>query len=84
MIINAVLLAVRRIVHNVQPKLNVAIIPEMKIDSNDGIHIISPISGYELLLTGTFDYAVVQYTDDEVTKSKTLVISCNLSSLQIC
>jgi hypothetical protein len=83
MVINAVLLAVRRIVHNVQPNLNVAIIPEIKMDSNDGTQINSPISGYELLLTGTFDNAVVQHTNEEDTKSKTQVISYNLLGLLI-
>jgi len=81
MIINAVLLAVRRIVHNVQPNLNMAIIPEVKINFGDGVQINSPIYGYELLLTGTLDYAVVQYTDDEDTQGKTPVISCNLLNL---
>lgn len=83
MIINAVLLAVRRIVHNEQPNLNVAIIPEMKMDSDDGTQINSPISEYELLLTGTFDYAVAQYTNED-TKSKTLftpLLPHNLLSL---
>ena len=83
MIINAVLWTVKRIVHNVQPKSNVAIIPEVKIDSENGIQINSPIFGYELWLTGTFDYAVVQYTDDEDsdTQSKTPVISLQFIEL---
>jgi hypothetical protein len=68
MILNAVLLSIGRIVHNTQPNMDVAILPELKIASDNGIQIKNPISGYELLLTGTIDCGVVQYKDKPGTK----------------
>jgi len=67
MIFDAVLLTLRSIVHDAEPKRRVAILPETRIGSPDcdlsGIQVKNPVSGYELLLTGTMDYAVLRYKD---------------------
>jgi len=69
MILDAVLLTLGRIVHDAQPKLDVAILPETRIEpinwNLSGIHVKNPVSGYELLLTGTMDYAVLRYHDED-------------------
>jgi hypothetical protein len=59
MILDAVLLAVRRIASTQQR--DVAIIPEMRLGQGDGVRISHPISGYELWLSGKVDYTVIEY-----------------------
>ena len=66
MILDAVLLTLGSIVRDTQPpELSVAILPEISIGSLQcdisGIRVKNPESGYEILLTGTMDYAVVRY-----------------------
>jgi len=65
MILDAVLLTLGSIVHDAQPERSVAILPETRIGSIDwnliGIQVKNPVSGYELFLTGTMDYAVLRY-----------------------
>jgi hypothetical protein len=82
MILNAVLLTLLgRIVHNMQPNLDVATLPELNIESDDDIqvHVKNPISNYELLLTRTMGYGAVKYKDDEQeAKCMYAVISYNL------
>lgn len=67
MILDAVLLTLGSIVHDAHPKRGVAILPETTIGSIDwnlmGIQVKNPVSGYEIFLTGTMDYAVVRYKD---------------------
>jgi hypothetical protein len=68
MILNAVLLTLGNIVRDTQPPgHSVAILPEMSIGSLEcdisGIPVKNPESGYEILLTGTMDYGVLQYQD---------------------
>lgn len=64
MILDAVLLTLARIVYDEQSKSEVAILPEMRIAPADGVQLIHPASGYEIWLSGTVDYAVVQYKDE--------------------
>jgi len=61
MILDAILLALAEIVST--EKSGVAILPEMRIASGDGVQISHPISGYELWLSGNVDYAVLEYED---------------------
>ena len=67
MVLDAVLLTLRSIVHHAEPKRSVAILPETRIGSPDcdlsGIQVKNPVSGYEIFLTGTMDYAVLRYKD---------------------
>jgi hypothetical protein len=76
MILNAMLLAVVRIVQGTQPNLDITIIPKLKIASDDGIQIKNPRSSYELLLTGTIDYGVVQHDNEPNAKCMYSVIVC--------
>jgi len=78
MILNLVLLTAGRIIHGIQSKSDVAIVPEMKITLETGIQVKNPISGYEIWLTGTIDYGVAQYQDQLNVGRKHLVISCDL------
>jgi hypothetical protein len=61
MILDAILLALAEIASNHQRE--VAILPEMRIASGDGVQISHPVSGYELWLSGNVDYAVIEYED---------------------
>jgi len=67
MILDAVLLTLGSVVHDAQTERSVAILPETRIGSIDwnlsGIQVKNPVSGCELLLTGTMDYAVLRYKD---------------------
>jgi hypothetical protein len=80
MIIDAVLLTVGNIVHDAHPNLRVAILPETRLESIDwklrhgGIQVKNPESGYELLLNGTMDYAVLRYKGCSDIKGRYLVV----------
>ena len=67
MILDAVLLTLGSVVHDAQTEHSVAILPETRIGSIgwnlSGIHVKNPVSGYEIILTGTMDYAVLRYKD---------------------
>ena len=79
MILDAVLLTLGSIVDDARPKLRVAILPETRMGSSasdwnfSGVHVKNPVSGYELLLTGTMDYAVLRYDRLDV-KGRHLVV----------
>ena len=64
MILDAVLLTLARIIYDEQSKSEVAILPEMRIAPGDGVQLINPASGYKMWLSGTVDYAVIQYKDE--------------------
>ena len=81
MILDAVLLTLGNIVRDTQPpELSVAILPEMSIGTGSllcdvsGIQVKNPVSGYELLLTGTMGYAVLRYQDCDSVKSRHLAV----------
>lgn len=78
MIIDAVLLTVGNIVHDARSSLSLAILPETRLESIDwnliGIQVKNPESGYELLLTGTMDYAVLRYKDCFDVKGRHLAV----------
>jgi len=43
----------------------VAIFREMRLGSTDGVQITNLLSGYEVWLTGSVDYAIIQYKDKD-------------------
>jgi len=57
--INAVLETLRRIMRDPASGVEVAILPEMRIASGDGIIIEN--AGFKLALTGVADFGVVRY-----------------------
>ena len=61
MILDAILLALWKIALTQQR--DVAILPEMRIAQGDGVQISHPVSGYELWLSGSLGYAVIEYED---------------------
>lgn len=61
MILDAILLALAEIVST--ERSGVAILPEMRIASGDGVQIYHPVSGCGLWLSGSVDYAVLEYED---------------------
>ncbi|KAG9309681.1 hypothetical protein JVU11DRAFT_10353 [Chiua virens] len=71
MVLDAVVLALAEIVST--EKSGVAILPEMRITPRDGVQISHPVSGYELWLSGSVDYAIIQYDDLKDYKSRLLL-----------
>ncbi|KIJ42161.1 hypothetical protein M422DRAFT_60388 [Sphaerobolus stellatus SS14] len=61
MVLDSILLALAEIISDKQR--GVAILPEMRIAQGDGVPITHPVSGYELWLSGSVDYAVIDYED---------------------
>ena len=68
MILDAILLTLAEISSTKQR--GITIIPEVKIAHRDEVKISHPNSGYELWLSGTVDYAVVDYDDVDDYKSE--------------
>jgi hypothetical protein len=64
MILDAVLLAVAEICADGDAKLPVAILPEMRIASGDGILLKNPTTSFEMWFTGTVDYGVCTYENE--------------------
>jgi hypothetical protein len=61
MILDAVLLSIAKISAMRQTSHAVAILPEMRLATGDGVMISHPVSKYEVWLTGNVDYGVIQY-----------------------
>ena len=74
MILDAVLLALGK--SSLNYGRAVAIIPEMRIATGDGIQVRNPGNGYELWLTGDVDYAVIRYKDELDNKGMFILHSC--------
>jgi hypothetical protein len=79
MILDAVLFTLGNIVRDTKPPgHSVTILPEMSFGSLQwdfsGIPVENPESGYEILLTGTMDYAVLRYQDCHDVKSRHLAV----------
>ena len=68
MIVDAILLSLAKIMSTQKKKI--VIFPEMRIARGAGVQISHPSSGYELWLTGSVDYAVIEYEDVSVIKSE--------------
>jgi len=63
MVLDAILIALSDIAETGQS--GIAILPEAKIGPGDGIQVTNPKTGYELWLSGSADYAVLEYADDD-------------------
>jgi len=69
MILDAILLALGK---TLSGECAVAILPEMKIGTGEGIQVRNSATGYELWLTGSIDYAVIGYKDELDNKERLL------------
>ena len=63
--LDAVLLTIADISLDVKEKLPVAIFPEMRVASGDGVLVKSAESQFELWLTGNVDYGICTYQYEE-------------------
>ncbi|KAJ7318293.1 hypothetical protein DFH08DRAFT_892323 [Mycena albidolilacea] len=72
MILDAVLLAVAEICSDGDAKLPVAILPEMRIASGDGILLKNPTTSFEMWFTGSVDYGVCTYENEDQRKDRVL------------
>src|SRR5277367_1926496 len=65
MILDAILLTIADISLEAEEKLPVAIFPEMRIASGDGVLVKNTVNQFEVWLTGIFGYGVCTYEDEE-------------------
>jgi len=72
MILDAVLLSIAKISAKRDASRAVAILPEMRLGTGDGVMISHPTSKYEVWLTGNVDYGVVQYQASTANKVRML------------
>ncbi|KAI0344376.1 hypothetical protein BDW22DRAFT_1427977 [Trametopsis cervina] len=63
MVLDALLLSLAKLSCSDAPHVRVAILPEMQLDSVDGITIKNPHMDYEVSLSGRVDYAILRYAD---------------------
>ncbi|KAF9029260.1 hypothetical protein BDZ89DRAFT_1014507 [Hymenopellis radicata] len=70
MILDAILLTVAEISANGDAQIPVAIFPEMRLATGDGVQITNPATNFQVWLTGNADYVVCTYTDEEENRSK--------------
>lgn len=68
MLLDAVLLSIAKFIPKRHIGQAIAILPAMKL-AVERVLIKNPTSSYELWLNGNVDYAVIQYLDDQETKS---------------
>ena len=61
MILDAVLLAVAKLSPKRKSGHDVAIFPEMRLATGQGIFVSHPVSKYEVWLTGNVDYGIIQF-----------------------
>ena len=61
MILDAILLTVAEITADGDAKLPVAIFPEIRVATGDGVNIVNPTTGFQLWLTGNADYGLCTY-----------------------
>lgn len=61
MILDAILLTVAEISADGEAKLPVAIFPEMRVATGDGVNVVNPKTGFQLWLTGNADYGLCTY-----------------------
>lgn len=79
MILDAILLALTEIASAEQR--SVAILPEMRIPQGDEVQITHPVSGYELWLSGSVDYTIIEYENVSDYKGKSDYHTPSLSGL---
>lgn len=84
---DAVLLAVAEICADGHAKRPVAILPEMRIASGDGILLKNPATSFEMWFTGTVDYGVCTYENEDhrgaVFFLSSIPLLCVLSHIQV-
>ncbi|KAJ7210973.1 hypothetical protein B0H12DRAFT_1157166 [Mycena haematopus] len=68
MLLDAVLLSIAKISKERNKDASVAILPEMRITSGEGVRISNPDTKAEAWLTGNVDYGVIQYQDKDDNK----------------
>jgi hypothetical protein len=61
MVLDAILLTVAEISADGEAKLPVAIFPEMRVATGDGVNIVNPTTKFQLWLTGNVDYGLCTY-----------------------
>ncbi|PCH42710.1 hypothetical protein WOLCODRAFT_163991 [Wolfiporia cocos MD-104 SS10] len=74
MILEAILLTLAKIASEPDSKLDVAIFPEMNFVPTGGVQLVNPLSGYELWLSGSVDYAVIRYKNIKSNKARLLAL----------
>ncbi|KAJ6611501.1 hypothetical protein B0H10DRAFT_363709 [Mycena sp. CBHHK59/15] len=72
MILDAVLLAVAEICADGVAKLPVAILPEMRIATGEGVLLKNPTTAFEMWFTGNVDYGMCTYEEEDVRKDRVL------------
>ncbi|KAK0189808.1 hypothetical protein F5146DRAFT_1052640 [Armillaria mellea] len=80
MVLNAILLTVAEASVNGEAKLPVAIFPEMRVATGDGVRIKNLTTGFEVWLTGTADYGVCTYKDESM---KTRILKAAVYDIMI-
>jgi hypothetical protein len=61
MILDAILLTVAEISADGQAKTPVAIFPELRIATGDGVSIVNPTTKFQVWLTGNIDHGLCTY-----------------------
>ena len=69
-IIDAALLSPARMASDTSGPWDVAILPGMRLGPTDGVQVINPLSGYEVLFDRCADYATIQYKDEGMNRGK--------------
>jgi len=72
MILDAVLLAVAKLSPKRKSGHDVAIFPEMRLATEQGIFVSHPVSKYEVWLTGNVDYGIIQYPAEHDNRERLL------------
>ncbi|KAH9956607.1 hypothetical protein BC827DRAFT_1270800 [Russula dissimulans] len=80
MILDAILLTIADISLDAKEKLFVAILPEMRIASGDGVLVKNPVNQFEVWLAGSVDYGVCTYEHEE---NRATVLEAPLDDLMI-
>jgi len=68
MILDAILLTVAELCSDGNPELPVAILPEMRIATGDGVLLKNPTTDFEVWFTGNVDYGVCTYEKENADK----------------
>ncbi|KAJ7814330.1 hypothetical protein B0H14DRAFT_2376063 [Mycena olivaceomarginata] len=77
MLLDAVLLSMAKITAMRNTDTSVAILPEMRLASGDGVVIAHPKTNFQAWLTGNVDYGVIQYLDQDDNKARFLGVDAS-------
>ncbi|KAF8811039.1 hypothetical protein BYT27DRAFT_7208897 [Phlegmacium glaucopus] len=78
MLIDAVLLSVAELSADGDIKTPVAIFPEMRVATGDGVKIVNPDTNFEVWLTGSADYVLCTFADESL---RTQVLQAELDDV---